>query len=165
MGSRVPDLLDSALISTSLFRNGQSNEGNESHGCNESNEGHEEEACLCTPCQASCILRQDRQDSNGIEEDGPCADQDRQDCQQEEEPPWQEVTLDCSSPEGPQGTQHQGIRSYQEGHSILQEGQGALRPVSSKSMRNLLQMWGVLRLSSAGASVLKSFGINDERCS
>merc|ERR1719359_638100 len=92
------------------------------------------------------------------------AGQDWQDCQQEEVPPWQEVTLDRSSSEGPQGTQDQGFRSYQEGHSALQEGQGVLQPVSSKSMRSLLQMWGFLRLSSAGASVLESFGINDEGC-
>merc|ERR1712072_1684193 len=99
------------------------------------NEGHEEEACLCKACQASCLLWQARQDQNRIEEVRPCADQDRQDRQQEEEPPWQEVTLDRSSSEGPQGTQDQGFRSYQEGHSALQEGQGVLQPVSSKSMR------------------------------
>merc|ERR1712118_26168 len=34
-----------------------------------------------------------------------------------------------------QGSEHQGICSYQEGHSTLQEGQGALRPV--KAMSNL----------------------------
>merc|ERR1711904_590347 len=112
--------------------------------------GHEEEARLCKACQASCLLRQDRQDCNRIEEDRPCADQVWQDRQQEEEPPWQEVTLDRSSSEGPEGTQDQGFRSCQEGHSTLREGQGALRPVSIESMRNLLQMWGFLRLSSVG---------------
>merc|ERR1712159_158590 len=99
-----------------------------------------------------------------IEEVGPCAEQERQGRQQEEPSPWQAVTLDCSSSEGPQGTQDQGLRSYQEGHSTLQKGQGALRPVSGTSMSNLLQTWGFLRLSSAGASVLESFGINDEGC-
>merc|ERR1712199_96347 len=74
------------------------------------------------------------------------------------------LTLDCSSSEGPQGTQDQGLFSYQEGHPTLHKGQGALQPVSSKSMSNLLQTWGFLRLSSAGASVLESFGINDEGC-
>merc|ERR1711904_190799 len=108
--------------------------------------------------QASCLLRQDRQNCNRIEEDRPCEEQDRQDRQQEEEPPWQEVALDRSSSEGPQGTQDQGFRSCQKGHSTLQEGQGALQPVSSKSLRNLLQMWGFLHLWSAGASVLESFG-------
>merc|ERR1711985_193861 len=165
MGSRVIDPLDSVSIPTSVLHDGQGNEGdesNESHGCNESNEGHEEEACLRKACQTSCPLWQDRQDRNWIEEDRPCAEQDRQDCQQEEEPPWQEVTLDRSSSEGPEGTQDQGFRSCQEGHSTLQEGQGALRPVSIESMRNLLQMWGFLRLSSAGASLLESFGINDK---
>merc|ERR1712138_193282 len=130
-------------IPPSVLHHGQGNEGdegNESNGCYESNEGHEEEARLCKACQTSCLLWQDRQDRNRIEEDRPCADQVRQDCQQEEEPPWQEVTLDRSSSEGPEGTQDQGFRSYQEGHSTLQEGQGVLQPVSSKSMRNLLQM-------------------------
>merc|ERR1712118_37414 len=128
------------------------------------NESHEEEESLCPPCQASCLLWQDRQDSNWIEEVRPCAEQARQGRQQEEPPPWQAVTLDCSSSEGSQGTQDQGFFSYQEGHSTLQKGQGALQPVSSKSMSNLLQTRGFLRLSSAGASVLESFGINDEGC-
>merc|ERR1712193_394579 len=110
------------------FQHGKGNEGNESH------EGHEEEARLCKACQASCLLRQDRQDRNRIEEDRPCADQVRQDCQQEDEPPWQEVTLDCSRPEGPQGTEDQGFRSHQEGHSTLQEGQGALCPMNALSL-------------------------------
>merc|ERR1712196_721973 len=131
----------------------------------EGNEGHEEEAYLCKACQASCLLWQARQDPVRIEEDRPCAEQDRQDRQQEEEPSWQEVALDRSSSEGPQGAQDQGFRSCQEGHSTLQEGQGALRPVNGKSLRNLLQMWGFLRLWSVGASVLESSGINDEGCS
>merc|ERR1712072_930310 len=101
MGSRVTDPLDSALIPTSVLRNGQGNEGNEIHGCDESNEGHEEEARLCKARQASCLLRQDRQDRNRIEQDRPCEEQDRQDRQQEEEPLGQEVALDCSSSEGP----------------------------------------------------------------
>merc|ERR1712146_636848 len=102
---------DFALIPTSLLYDGQGNEGNESNG------GHEEETHLCPPCQASCLLWQDRQDKNRIEEVRPCAEQARQGRQQEELPPWQAVTLDCSSSEGPQGTQDQGLLSYQEGHS------------------------------------------------
>merc|ERR1712146_587641 len=117
------------------------NEGNESYGCHEGNEGNE-----------------------GHEEDRPCVEQARQGRQQEELPPWQAVTLDCSSSEGPQGTQDQGLLSYQEGHSTLRKGQGVLQPVSGNNMRNLLQTWGFLRLSSAGASFLESFGINDEGC-
>merc|ERR1711924_428109 len=48
----------------------------------------------------------------------------------------------------------------------LQEGQGVL-PVSgsSGSLRHQLQTWGFLRLSSAGASFSKVFGIHiDEGC-
>merc|ERR1712124_185482 len=131
------------------------NESHESHGCHEGNESHEEEESLCPPCQASCLLWQDRQDSNWIEEVRPCAEQERQGRQQEEPPPWQAVTLDCSSSEGPQGTQDQGLCSYQEGHSTLQKGQGALRSVNAMSDLSSgnglqLQMWGYLRLSSAG---------------
>merc|ERR1711904_122901 len=101
---RLVYLLDTVLISPSDLCDGQGNEGNESNesdGCHESHEGNEEEACLFEACQASCLLRQDRQDSHRIEEDRPCADQDWQDRQQEEEPPWQEVSMDCSSPESP----------------------------------------------------------------
>merc|ERR1711977_607176 len=117
-------------MGTSVLHDGQGNEGDES---NESNEGNEKEARLCKACQTSCLLWQDRQNRNWIEEDRPCADQDRQDCQQEEEPPWQEVALDRSSSEGPKGTQDQGFRSHQEGHSTLQEGQGALQPMNAVS--------------------------------
>merc|ERR1712146_448652 len=41
--------------------------------------------------------------------------------------------LDRSSPVGTQGSEHQGILSYQERHSTLQEGQGALRPMKAVS--------------------------------
>merc|ERR1712118_333408 len=43
--------------------------------------------------------------------------------------------LGRSLSEGPQSSEHQGFLSYQEGHSTLQEGQGALLPV--KAMSNL----------------------------
>merc|ERR1711904_719634 len=87
-------------------------------------------------------------DGNWIEEDRPCQVQVWQDRQQEEEPPRQAVTLDCS----------------------IQEGQGALCPVSALTNvpgfeEHQLQTWGYLRLSSAGASFLESFGIIDEGCS
>merc|ERR1711988_1727094 len=94
---RLVYLLDTALISIFVLRDGQGNEGNESNesdGCHESHEGNEEEAYLFKACQASCLLRQDRQDSHRIEEDRPCADQDWQDRLQEEIPSWQEVTVD-----------------------------------------------------------------------
>merc|ERR1712182_26958 len=68
--------------------------------------------------------------------------------------------------EGSQSSECQGFRCYQEGHSTLQEGQGVL-PVSgsSGSLRHQLQTWGFLRLSSAGASFSKVFGIHiDEGC-
>merc|ERR1711985_102349 len=131
----------------SFFRGGESNEGDEDHGSHEGNEGHEEEANLCQACQASCVLRQDRQDRHWIEEVRPCQVQVWQDRQQEEERSRQAVSLDCSSP----------------------EGQGALCPVSALTNfqgfeEHQLQTWGYLRLSSAGASFLDSFGIIDEGC-
>merc|ERR1712224_1181933 len=55
--------------------------------------------------------------------------------QQEGKPSCQEVTMDCCSPGGPQRTQDQGFLSHQEGHSTLQEGQGALRQVNTLSLR------------------------------
>merc|ERR1712118_404746 len=47
-------------------------------------------------------------------------DQDWQDCEQEGQRPLQGRSrpLGCSSPEGPQGFEHQGFLSYQEGYSI-----------------------------------------------
>merc|ERR1711924_361969 len=85
---------------------------------------------------------------NWIEEDRPCQVQVWQDRQQEEEPSRKAVSLDCGSPEGPQGIEDQGLRSCQERHSTLQEGQGALCPVSA--MTNLpgfeehqLQTWDI----------------------
>merc|ERR1712193_100519 len=111
----------------------------------------------------------DGENRHWIEEVRPCQVQVWQDRQQEEERSWQAVSLDCSSPEGPQGIEDQGFRSCQEGHSTLQEGQGALCPVSALTNfqgfeEHQLQTWGYLRLSSAGASFLESFGIIDEGC-
>merc|ERR1711869_118098 len=118
MGSRVRDSLDSAfLISTSFLRNGQGNEGDESHGSDESNEGHEEEAHLRKARQASCFCRQDRQQEEG--------------CQGQVCIRW----LARSSCEGPQGSEHQGFLRHQEGHSTLQEGQGALSVSIERSVR------------------------------
>merc|ERR1712118_504014 len=171
MGAQVIKItfLTKPYFTLSFFKDGESNEGDEGHGSHEGNEGHEEEANLCQACQASCVLRQDRQDRNWIEEVRPCQVQVWQDRQQEEEPSRQAVSLDYSSPEGPQGIEDQGFRSCQEGHSTLQEGQGALCPVSALTNfqgfeEHQLQTWGYLRLSSAGASFLDSFGIIDEGC-
>merc|ERR1711904_682269 len=102
---------DSAfLISTSFLRNGQGNGGDES------DEGHEEEAHLREARQASCFCRQDRQDRNW--NDQVCIR-------------W----LARSSCEGPKGSEHQGFLRHQEGHSTLQEGQGALSVSIERSVR------------------------------
>merc|ERR1712118_365439 len=142
MGAQVIKItfLTQPYFTLSFFKDGESNEGDEGHGSHEGNEGHEEEANLCQACQVQ--VWQDRQ--------------------QEEERSWQAVSLDCSSPEGPQGIEDQGFRSCQEGH-------GALCPVSALTNfqgfeEHQLQTWGYLRLSSAGASFLESFGIIDEGC-
>merc|ERR1712118_560024 len=124
--------------STPPFYNGQSYEGNEGHegnGCHEGNEGHEEEANLCQTRKASCLCRQDQQDEVWVHRRRLQEDQDWQDCEQEGQRPYQGRSrpLDCSCPEGPQGFERQGFLSYQEGHSTLQEGQGALRPMKAVS--------------------------------
>merc|ERR1712224_355059 len=95
--------------------------GDEGHGSHEGNEGHEEEANLCQACQASCVLRQDRQDRNWIEEDRPCQVQVWQDRQQEEEPSRQAVSLDCSSPEGPQGLKIKGFAVVKKGTPLYKK--------------------------------------------
>merc|ERR1712224_1076862 len=82
-----------------------------------------------------CLCWQDQQDQVWVHCCRLQEDQDRQDCEQEGQRPCQGCSwrLDRSSPEGSQGFEHQGFRSYQEGHSTLQEGQGALRPVKAVS--------------------------------
>merc|ERR1711977_38667 len=109
-----------------LLRNGQGNESDESH---------EEEANLCQARKASSLCWQDQQDQVWVHHRRLQEDQDWQDCEQEEKRKCQGCSrpLDCSSPEGPQGSEHQGVRSCQEGHSTLQEGQGALWPVNALS--------------------------------
>merc|ERR1712139_32068 len=47
--------------------------------------------------------------------------------QQENEPSRLEVTMDCSSPEGKEGTRCEGLLRYQEGHSSVQQGQVILQ--------------------------------------
>merc|ERR1712193_93150 len=123
--------MGSALISISLLRNGQGNEGDESHGSDEGDEGHGEEAHFCKARQASCLCRQDRCDQDWAHQIGPREEQIRPCCQQEGQPSCQEVPMDCSCPEGSRRTQDQGFLSHQEGYSTLQESQGALQPVSA----------------------------------
>merc|ERR1711869_165218 len=142
-------------MGTPLFYNGQSYEGYEGDGRHEGNEGDEEEANLCQTRKAPCLRWQDQQDQEWVHRRCLQEDQDWQDCQQEGQRPGQGRSrpLGCSSPEGPQVFQHQGFLSHQEGHSTLQEGQGALRSMSAASDLSLggkglqLWMWGYLRPS------------------
>merc|ERR1712118_33801 len=109
--------------------------GNEGNGCHEGNEGDEEEANLCQTRKASSPCRQDHQVQGGIDCILLHDDQDWQDCEQGGQRPRKDCfwPLECSSPASTQGSEHQGILSYQEGHSTLQEGQGALRPMKAVS--------------------------------
>merc|ERR1712146_537265 len=111
----------------------ESHEDHEGNGRNESHEGNEEEANLLQACKASPLCRQAEQDSIWNEQRRLREEQVWQDRQQEAVSRKQEVTLDCSMPECPQGTEDQGFRSHQEGYSTLQEGQGALHSVSTLS--------------------------------
>merc|ERR1711904_762230 len=137
----------------------ESNEGDEGHGRHESHEGDEEEG-----------RQQDRQGQNGrvrgfpwtqgkdrwwLDQERPGAEQAWKDCEQETPCTWQEGVrqhqgLDCSSPEGKEGTERVGLCRCQEGFSSLQEGQGVLQ--LSVSVWLLLRTWGYLRPSSVVAS-------------
>merc|ERR1711904_254549 len=129
--------LTQPYFTLSFFKDGESYEGNEGHGSHEGNEGHGEEANLCKARQASCLRRQNHQVQGWVHSNRLQEEQGWKDREQEEERPHQERSwpLDCSSPAGPQSSEHQGLCSYQEGHSTLQEGQGALRPVNALSLR------------------------------
>merc|ERR1711865_754585 len=102
-------------------------------------EGHEEEGGLCKACQAPCLLWQDRQDQRWSREICPCEEQERQGREQEGEPQGQEERLDCSRPEGTLSSEDQGLLPNQEGHTTLQEGQGALWQVSTAIEREASQ--------------------------
>merc|ERR1719235_1370957 len=114
----------------------EGHEGYEEEGCHEGHEGYEEEGC-----------QQDRQGQNGqvrglpwnqgedpqwIDQERFGEEQARKDCEQEkpctrQEGIRQHQGLDCSSPEGKEGTQCEGFCRCQEGFFSLQEGQGVLQ--------------------------------------
>merc|ERR1711865_1265830 len=146
----------------SLLQNGQGDEGHESH---------EEEGDLCQACPSPCLRRQDHQDQDRTHQVRPYQEQEWQDREQEGEPQGQEEQflgpMECSSQEGTQSSEHQGLRRAQEGHPILQEGEGVLQlstasNLTTRSTRQTsegwhqLWVWACLHLSSAGASFLLS---------
>merc|ERR1711865_524187 len=130
MGSRL-SLFAVVQTFASLLNNGQSYEGNEGYGRHESHEGHEEEGDLRQAREAPCLRRQDQPDQDWAQEVRPHQEQGWQDREQEGEPQGQEVErfwpMALSSQEGTQGSEPQGLRRDQEGHPILQEGEGVLR--------------------------------------
>merc|ERR1711904_451089 len=93
------------------------------------------EAHLCKARQASCLCRQDQQDQDRAHEIRPREEQVWPCREQEGEPSCQEFPMDRSRPEGPCSAQDQGFLSHQEGHSTLQEGQGALWPVKKSEYK------------------------------
>merc|ERR1711968_357862 len=88
-------------------------EGDEEEGSHEGHEGDEGEVCWRLDCE------------------GPHQEQVRQDCQQEEQCPCEEVPMDPGSREGTQGIEDHWLRRRQEGHSSVRKGQGVLQPVSA----------------------------------
>merc|ERR1719316_2116852 len=121
--------------------NGQSHESNEGHGSDEGDEGNEEEGseqdCQGQVGEVGGVQRQQGEDLHWLEEERPDQKQEWQGCEQEAIYKWQEELrqhqgLDRRCAEGPQGAWCQGLCRSQEGHSSLQEGQGAL-PVSKQT--------------------------------
>merc|ERR1711907_554522 len=119
-----------------LNHHGQGYEGNEGHGCHEGHEGHEEEGrqqdCQGQNGQVSGFPWIQGEDHRWLDCKRLGSEQAWKDCEQEELCEWQEAVrqhqgLDCSSPEGKEGTQREGLRRCQEGFSSLQEGQGVLQ--------------------------------------
>merc|ERR1711904_133004 len=118
------------LLTSSTSSNGQGHEGNESDGCHEGDEGHEEKVCeqdrKGPHGQSHGVPRVQGEDSWWL--DRLCLDEEqvRQDREQEEICHFQEKHLDDCCPEGKEGTETQGLRRNQEGLRTLQEGQGVL---------------------------------------
>merc|ERR1712093_336998 len=119
MGSSVTDSISGAHLPETPFSNGEGNEGHE---------GHEEEDCeqgrKGPHGQGNGAPRQQGEDRRWPHSEGPDAEQVWQDCEQEEERPWQGQPLDDCLQEGTRCLEDQGLRRYQEGLAPVPEGQG-----------------------------------------
>merc|ERR1711935_794552 len=100
------------------------NEGNESHGRHEGDEGYEEEGHLSKDRSSPSLRRQDHQDQGWLDCVFFDQEQVRKDREQEAVPARQEERLDDCRPEGKEGPEDQGLRRNQEGLRALQEGKG-----------------------------------------
>merc|ERR1711869_61403 len=110
-------------------------EGDEEEGSHEGHEGDEEEVCeqgcAWPDGQGHGSPWKQGEDCWRLDCEGPHQEQVRQDCQQEEQCPCEEVPMDPGSREGMQGIEDHWLRRRQEGHSSVRKGQGVLHPVSA----------------------------------
>merc|ERR1712023_586123 len=110
-------------------------EGDEEEGSHEGHEGDEEEVCeqgcAWPDGQGHGSPWKQGEDCWRLDCEGPHQEQVRQDCQQEEQCPCEEVPMDPGSREGTQGIEDHWLRRRQEGHSSVCKGQGVLQPVSA----------------------------------
>merc|ERR1711896_35297 len=122
-------------------------------GGHEGDAGDEgEEARVGAAREASRLLREDRQDRDRAEEDGPREEQGGPDREQEEERLGQEELLDRGLQQGACLPEGQGLHRDQEGHSPLQEGEG-VHGLSAEECRVYLRLAeGTLALGCGGYS-------------
>merc|ERR1712032_58358 len=97
------------------------------HESNESHEGYESQEGLCAAGQASRLRWEVNKDAKWAEEIRFGEKQVGQNCQQEEECPFQSQPLDCCLQGGAGGIEDQGLRRHQEGFPALQQGKGTLQ--------------------------------------
>merc|ERR1711912_177466 len=133
----------------------EGHEGDEEEGSHEGYEGDEEEVCeqgcAWPDGQGHGSPWKQGEDCWRLDCEGPHQEQVRQDCEQEEQCPCEEVPMDPGRREGTQGIEDHWLRRRQEGHSSVCKGQGVLQPVSatlsqmrvgSGQWRHQLQVWG-----------------------
>merc|ERR1712046_344975 len=117
-------------------------EGDEEEGSHEGDEGDEEEVreqdCEGSDGQGNGAPWQQGEDRWRLDCQGSHQEQVRQDCEQEEQRPWEEVTMDPGCRKGAQGVEDHWLRRHQERLTAVCKGKGVLQPVSAA----LSHMWG-----------------------
>merc|ERR1711937_419119 len=110
-------------------------EGDEEEGSHEGHEGYEEEEreqdCEGHHGQSDGAPWKQGKDCRRLNRQGPDQEQSRQDCEQEEARPRQEVPMDAGLLEGTQGPEAHRLRRDQEGLTPLRQGEGVLQCVSA----------------------------------
>merc|ERR1712054_309494 len=134
---------------TSQTQHGKSDEGNEEEDCEQGCQGPLRQVCGAAREQGKDCGRLDEVRSEQ-EAERACQEEVCQLC-------W---TLDAGCQEGTCGPQGQGFRRDQEGFSTLHQGEGILQQLRlaclsvcyMNTLQCQLQVWGILRLSSAWRS-------------